>query len=379
MPPAVPRVPERPAGAARLPARPVHPVSLRRLRAVTAVLARLRDPRTRRVALVCAGIGGWAFAGWLWIVGTMWGQFRISGDVSQIFLPAGQAFWAGGSPYDLAITPEGRPFLYAPPWAALFGILAPAGPVVVHALLTILELLALRYIAGSWLRAGAFCWFLLVPWEIAAGQLNLLCAAAIVAAVRGRSRPAAIMGLAKISPVLGVHPRDWRPVLATVAVFALLSLPHLGLWIDWFGRLAWASGRALGPLVPVPFLVRLPVGLALVAYGRPWSRALGAVVATPGLYWSALVLFVAPLGIVVNPSSNAPAAPWAVPAIRHLRDRIASAGAALRPGATGAGAPRRPDLTTAAARVSLADQSRRQRLDVPSEAETALPDRTSAA
>jgi hypothetical protein len=84
------------------------------------------------------------------------------------------------------------------------------------------------------------------------------------------------------------------------------------LWVEWVNRLLWATGRDLGPLVPIPFLLRLPVGLALVAYGRPWSRALGAVVATPGLYWSALVLLIAPLAVILNPPPVSVGRPWSI-------------------------------------------------------------------
>lgn len=257
---------------------------------------RLTGSRVVHFKWFALGSSGWAFAGLIWIVGWGSGVFRLSGDVRDIFFPAGRAMLAGANPYAAGVTPPDVPFLYAPPWATVFGLVAPAGPVVVHAALIVAELIALRYIAGSWVRAGAFCWFPLVPWEIAAGQMNLLSAAAIVAAVRGRPEAAAVLGMAKVSPVLAVHPRDWRRFLLAAGLFALLSLPNPSAWVWWIERLAATLATPLGPLVPLPFLVRLPVGLALVAWGRPWSRALGAVVATPGLYWGALVLLVAPLG-----------------------------------------------------------------------------------
>jgi hypothetical protein len=257
-----------------------------------------RAQRSRSsLAWFALGSSGWAIAGLIWIVGWGAGIFGLSGDVVDIFLPAGRAMLAGSNPYAVGVTPTDAPFLYAPPWATIYGLLAPAGPAAVHAVLIAAELLALRYIAGSWIRAGAFCWFPLVPWEIAAGQMNLLAAAAIVAAIRGRPEAAAIMGMAKVSPVLAVHPRDWRPFLITAAIFAALSLPDPMAWVWWAQRLVTTLGTPVGPLVPIPFLLRLPIGLALVAWGRSWSRALGAAIAMPGLYWGALVIFVAPLGV----------------------------------------------------------------------------------
>jgi hypothetical protein len=265
-----------------------------------------RAHRRRDLAGFALGMSGWAFAGIVWVVGWQIGKFHLSTDITDIFLPAGRAFWSGANPYADGVAPAGLPFLYAPPWAALFGLIAPLGPGLIYALLIVLELLSLRYIAGSWVRAGAFCWFLLVPWEILSGQLNLLAAAAITAAALGRPGPAAIMAFAKVSPVLAVSPRDWRPFLIAVVVFSALSLPDPMAWVWWIQRLVTTLAAPVGPLVPVPFLLRLPVGLAFVAWGRPWSRALGAAIATPGLYWGALVVLVAPLGVALRPDVRRP-------------------------------------------------------------------------
>jgi len=249
----------------------------------------------------------------VWIVGWRTGAFRLSGDVADVFLPAGRAFWSGGNPYDPALTPAGSPFLYAPPWAALFGILNPLGAPGVHAILSVLAVLALRYMTRSWLVAGAFCWFILVPWEIMTGHTSLLVAAAIVAAVRGRPEAAAVMGLAKGSSVLAVSPRDWRPFLLALLAFSALSLPRLDLWPAWIDALAAALTNPPGPLVPIPLALRFPIGIGLVLLGRPWSRALGAALAVPGLYWGALVVFVAPVAVILEAKARSVVGPVALP------------------------------------------------------------------
>lgn len=268
-----------------------------------ALAERIRHRSPGRL-LFALGVSGWAVAALVWVIGWRIGVFRLSGDVALIFIPAGQAFWSGGNPYDPSLTPAGTPFLYAPPWAALLGIVAPLGAPAVHAMLSIAELLALRYIARSWLMAGAFCWFILVPWEIMAGHTSLLVAAAIVAAVRGRPEAAAVMGLAKGSPLLAVHPRDWRPFVVALLAVAALSLPRLDLWPAWMAALQGALTSLPGPLVPVPLAVRLPVGILLVLWGRRWSRALGAVLAVPGFYWAALVLFIAPVAVLLDQAAE---------------------------------------------------------------------------
>ena len=51
-------------------------------------------------------------------------------------------------------------------------------------------------------RFGFILWFPLIPFEFAAGQLNLLIAAAIVVAQRGVTWPLAIVSFAKVWPAL---------------------------------------------------------------------------------------------------------------------------------------------------------------------------------
>jgi hypothetical protein len=219
------------------------------------------------------------------------GPFVFPGcDTRTFYAFAGDAFRSGADPYVIVV--DGTAFFYAPPWAAAFAMLSWAGPAAIHLVIFVADLLALRYMARGWVRAGVLCWFLLVPWEMAAGQLNLIMAASIVAAVRGSAWPAAITSLVKVSPALAVARRDWRPFAIALAACAVLTLPRLDLWPHWIERLLWGLGHPLGPLVAVPFVVRIPVAIGPVAWGRPWSRALGAVRATPGSYWGSLVLLV---------------------------------------------------------------------------------------
>ena len=259
----------------------------------------------RRLAWFALGMGGWAFAVLIWIVGFQDGRFVFPGGEVRVFYAfAGDAFRSGADPY--AINADGTVFFYAPPWAAAFAMLSWAGPAAIHAVILVGDLLALRYMARGWVRAGVLCWYLLVPWEMAAGQINLIMAASIVAAVRGTAWPAAIMALAKVSPLLAVSRRDWRPIAIALVAAAVLTLPRLDLWPLWIERLVWGLSNPLGPLVPVPFVVRLPVALILVAWGRPWSRALGAVLATPGFYWASLVLLVAPAVVLADRPARLP-------------------------------------------------------------------------
>jgi hypothetical protein len=262
----------------------------------------------RQLAWFALGMGGWAFAVLIWVVGYHAGRFDFPGGEVRVFYAfAGDAFRSGTDPY--AINADGTVFFYAPPWAAAFATLSWAGPAAIHLVILVADLFALRYMARGWVRAGVLCWFVLVPWEMAAGQINLIVAASIVAAVRGTVWPAAITTLAKVSPALAVSPRDWRPFAIALAVCVVLTLPRLDLWPLWIERLLWGLSHPLGPLIPVAFVVRLPVAIGLVAWGRPWSRALGAVLATPGFYWASLVLPVAPAVVwIERPARSSPAA-----------------------------------------------------------------------
>jgi len=262
----------------------------------------------RQLAWFALGMGGWAFAVLIWVVGYHAGRFDFPGGEVRVFYAfAGDAFRSGTDPY--AINADGTVFFYAPPWAAAFATLSWAGPAAIHLVILVADLFALHYMARGWVRAGVLCWFVLVPWEMAAGQINLIVAASIVAAVRGTVWPAAITTLAKVSPALAVSPRDWRPFAIALAVCVVLTLPRLDLWPLWIERLLWGLSHPLGPLIPVAFVVRLPVAIGLVAWGRPWSRALGAVLATPGFYWASLVLPVAPAVVwIERPARSSPAA-----------------------------------------------------------------------
>jgi hypothetical protein len=261
--------------------------------------ARARDwpssPRERRLAdagTTAFAIGGYAFCLALLVVGFRSGQWPFpGGDVVFFYAPAGEALRAGETVYFPG-------FLYGPPWAVAFGALSWIGPSAIHACVLVLDVVALWTIAwGNWRRLGYILWFPLVAFELAAGQLNLLIAAALVAAQHGIVWPLAAMSLAKVWPAVGVRLRDVPRFLAWVGGFALVSLPWLHLWPDWITALTQTAASPLGPVVPVPWLLRAPVAVALLFVRRPWAQALAAGIISPGLYWGQLVVLVAPVSL----------------------------------------------------------------------------------
>jgi len=188
-------------------------------------------------------------------------------------------------------------FYYAPTWAVAFGLVSWLPPTLLHLSLATLALLSLRYMFGSWRRVGYVAWFPLVAFELAAGQVNLLVAAAIVAGIR-RDVPLAIAGVfAKMGPALALDPRDWRRALVWTGVGVALTLPWLSLWPDWVATLVGtAQEPTLGPQLPVSYPVRLvAAAVLLVAIRRPWARALAGALAVPAFYWISLLLLLAPI------------------------------------------------------------------------------------
>ncbi len=197
-----------------------------------------------------------------------------------------------------------RLFFYAPPWALLFGATSWLPPIVQAGLVLAAELLALRYIAGSWLAAGYFGLFPITGAELGNGSFNLVVAAGIAAAMRGDGRLAAWTALAKFSPILAV--RDFRRAALVLVIAGLITLPVLGWWFDWL-RLLTTTNESVAIGYQVWWPGRVAAALVLMAVVRkPWARGLAAAIAVPALYSYSLVLLY-PLVALLRPGTAAPA------------------------------------------------------------------------
>ena len=209
----------------------------------------------------------------------------------DLWLRVGAEVRNGISPY--GDTGLATSFYYAPPWALLMGATTWIGKSLAWLTIALLDIAALRYIAGSWLRVGYFGLCFLTGAEIVSGAFNLVVAAGLVAAMRGDSRLAAVTGLAKLSPALAV--REYRGPLIVLIVSLLATAPVLGWWADWIRALAGAATAqaALG-YHEIPLVARSLVALAiLVLWRSPRAGALAAAVAIPGLYAISVVLLYA--------------------------------------------------------------------------------------
>jgi hypothetical protein len=253
--------------------------------------------------LLGVAFGGYVFTANILLLAMRAPVFTFGGDVTRIYNPVGDAFRAGAPIY--AGGPSVDPFFYAPPWALLFGLLSWLPIPVQYALVIAADFAGLRYMARSWTRAGLLCWLPLVPLTLNTGNINLLLGAAIYAGARGGTVLPTALGLAKLSPFITISPRNWRRSAVVVGLLFAPTLPWASLWLDWLEQLARYAGQSIGPQIPVPFVVRLPVAVAILFGRRPWTTALAGVVAIPAFYWESFVCLLAPLCLWLEQRSAA--------------------------------------------------------------------------
>ena len=234
----------------------------------------------------------WAIGAGIFVPGKL-----LTGDVRDVYAVAGDALRNGEPVYTYA----DPPYFYSPPWTVLFGAVSWLPVQITWGIVTALNVAALRYVAGSWRRLGYLLWIVPIPFELALGNVNLLMAAAMVAAVRSnRTALPAILTFAKFSPVLAVNPRQWRSFALWISIGILITVPWWWLWPQWFDQMQRAWQHPVGNLLPIPFLVRLPFALALVATRTRLGRVSGAVLATPAFYWLTFVMLAAPISILFD-------------------------------------------------------------------------------
>ena len=145
--------------------------------------------------------------------------------------------------------------------------------------------------------------------EIAGGNISLLLTLAIVAGFRYPWTWAFVI-LTKITPGIGLLwfalRREWRQLGialgATAAIVAVSYLLMPGAWADWIALLAANSGKGgTWAAVPIPLVIRLPIGVLLLIWGAPrnqrWVVPIAAMLALPALWYGSLsmVLGVIPL------------------------------------------------------------------------------------
>lgn len=141
--------------------------------------------------------------------------------------------------------------------------------------------------------------------EIAGGNVSLLLALAIVKGFRHPWTWAFVL-LTKITPGIGLLwfalRREWRHLgialgaPAAIAAVSYLLMPQA--WHDWIDVLrANTSKGGTWAAIPIPLLIRGPIGVLLIAWGAPrnqrWVVPVGAMLALPALWYGSLSILLA--------------------------------------------------------------------------------------
>ncbi|HJW21180.1 MAG TPA: glycosyltransferase 87 family protein [Candidatus Limnocylindrales bacterium] len=193
---------------------------------------------------------------------------------------------------------------------------------------------ALGAVLLVWLVGRRALWVALIPpvlITLVQGQLDLAYA---VVAIVGLRWPAAwaLPLLTKVSPGVGVAwflvRREWRNLAIALGVSGLIALVSLvsdpGAWSGWIELLLRTQGPVEDPnliYLAVPLIVRVPIALAIIAWGawtdRHWTVPVAMTVAMPILWVNSFTILVALLPLLPA-GADSPAGQW----LRNHRDRL---------------------------------------------------------
>ncbi|HEX5828545.1 MAG TPA: glycosyltransferase family 87 protein [Candidatus Limnocylindrales bacterium] len=141
--------------------------------------------------------------------------------------------------------------------------------------------------------------------ELAGGNISLLLALAIVWGFRWPWTWAFVL-LTKIVPGVGlwwfVVRREWRSLAialgATATVMAVSFAVMPSNWLAWIDLLLANTGKAgTWAAIPVPLLIRAPIGIALITWGalrdQRWTVPVGSMLCLPALWYGSLTMLLA--------------------------------------------------------------------------------------
>jgi hypothetical protein len=253
---------------------------------------------SRQSTLVLLGLAA-ALAAWLLVVvfsepfGRLWGTAQ---DARSYWLPS------LADPYANANWTMPSAYVYSPAFLQLVAPLAGLPWQGFVAAWTAILLGALVYLTGSRLLALGV---VVAAAEIAGGNISLLLAVAIVAGFRYPAAWAFVL-LTKVTPGIGLLwfalRGEWRNVAIAIGATAVIAgasaLLMPAAWADWFQVLVANAGRdGTWAAVPVPFWVRLPLAVAVVAWGartdRRWVVPVAAMIALPAMWYGSLSMLLA--------------------------------------------------------------------------------------
>jgi hypothetical protein len=251
---------------------------------------------------IVVGLAGAALA-WLLIVAFSepWGRWWATAQDAR-------SYWVPSlaDPYSHSRWTTPSAYVYSPAFLQLVAPLALLPWQAFVAAWTGLLLGALRVLTGPRLLAVGLV--IAMP-ELAGGNISLLLALAIVAGFRWPATWAFVL-LTKVTPGIGLLwfalRGEWRSLAmalgATAAIFLGSAVLLPAAWTQWFDVLAASAGRdGTWAAVPIPFVVRFPIAVALVAWGattnRRWTVPVAAMLALPALWYGGLSMLVAVIAL----------------------------------------------------------------------------------
>jgi hypothetical protein len=219
------------------------------------------------------------------------------------------AYWSTGAGLDFDAARPGvsGAYLYSPAFAHLIAPLTALPLPMFAAVWTGLLVFALGWLTG-W-RAFFIGVLAPVTMSIAIGQTDLLMAAAIVLGFRWPATWAVVL-LTKITPGIGllwfVVRREWRNLAIALGGTALIVAVSFALmpdaWFAWGEVLSRVAGRdGTWAAVPIPFIIRLPIAIAVVVWGawtgRRWTVPVASMLALPALWYGGLSMLLAVIAL----------------------------------------------------------------------------------
>ncbi len=212
-----------------------------------------------------------------------------------------RAYWSAplDDPYAGSIVGAESAYLYSPAFLQALAPLRilPWTPFLVA--WTGLLLLALRALSGPLLFAPLVV--LTFP-ELWGGNITILLAGAVVLGFRAAGAWALPL-LTKVTPGVGLLwflvRREWGALflaaIATLAVTGLSALLAPDAWRSWVDLLRASAGAStVSGSIPIPFLLRLPVALLVIAWAARrdarWLLPVGVLLAMPVIWPGSLAL-----------------------------------------------------------------------------------------
>jgi hypothetical protein len=248
------------------------------------------DSRRQRLVVTAVSLAVLVIAGIGYVVANVAADARVMYEIGLTSPYAGYRPSHPGFPYSPLVAQLLQP-LQALPWPVFHGLVVGG------------ELAALAWLIGLPLAALlAFVQAPLLVDDLRVGNVQLMVTALVVI---GFTRPAVWAGplLTKVSPGIGLLwfavRREWRRLaiaIGTTAALALVSFAFAPqLWFDWFHLLTGSPLADAQRLAPLPFVVRIIIGAAVILVAaisdRAWLVPLGIAVALPeyGSQWLILL------------------------------------------------------------------------------------------